>query len=541
MCVAQLEQKQDTLFFYWHGEDLLLHPSSFYILADAGDKAVLPCQPTDADIDVKLYIGTSYFTRREIKIGEQPHRNQTVTFDPAVGFTLSPVSHLDSSRYMCVAKSDKLLHTKNFHLDVREPPRIVKTNLSVNKSLEQITGHNMTVFCNSEGMPFPVTFWFKDDKPVVIDTSYELSDANQSLIIKMVKPEHGGMYSCLVRNELGEDTAEGPVTITVAAPTITRTNLNKCHNVTTQLKESLTLFCESQGKPELSTVWFKDGKPVITDGNVELGERNQSLTIKVVNVEHIGLYCCKVSNIKGEVQSEWNVTLAGMEPVSVTDTNLNVTMNLEAKLGESLVIFCKSQGKPEPTTKWFKDGKPVVLDDRMVKLGHRKEELYIIPVKSEHAGTYRCVATNGLTEAHMEGKVTVKDDSANSTSVIITSIVCIFVLLAMVAALTYYVRRRRLIYALRHYMQLKKPREDTEEHSDFSDRLQEEYFRSPRAHGGDNDVGNLIVSECLPETSRPALYFSDDYSNINSVNKSNETGSFLSHASGVLSVEMKSV
>jgi hypothetical protein len=56
-------------------------------------------------------------------------------------------------------------------------------------------------------------FLMQDDKPVVIDTSYDLSDANQSLIIKMVKPEHGGMYSCLVRNELGEDTAEGPVTI----------------------------------------------------------------------------------------------------------------------------------------------------------------------------------------------------------------------------------------------------------------------------------------------------------------------------------------
>ena len=42
-----------------------------------------------------------------------------------------------------------------------EPPRIVTTNLSVNKSLELITGHNMTVFCKSEGMPFPATFWFK--------------------------------------------------------------------------------------------------------------------------------------------------------------------------------------------------------------------------------------------------------------------------------------------------------------------------------------------------------------------------------------------
>ena len=54
----------------------------------------------------------------------------------------------------------------------------------------------------------------QDEKPVVIGTSYELSDANQSLIIKMVKPEHGGMYSCSVKNELGEDTAKRPVTIT---------------------------------------------------------------------------------------------------------------------------------------------------------------------------------------------------------------------------------------------------------------------------------------------------------------------------------------
>jgi len=53
-------------FVYLDGKDLLFHPSSFYILADAGDEAVLPCQPTDADTDVKLYIGASYYKRREV-------------------------------------------------------------------------------------------------------------------------------------------------------------------------------------------------------------------------------------------------------------------------------------------------------------------------------------------------------------------------------------------------------------------------------------------------------------------------------------------
>lgn len=54
----------------------------------------------------------------------------------------------------------------------------------------------------------------QDGKPVVIGTSYELRDRNQSLIIKLLKPEHGGTYSCVVRNEVGVVKAEGAVTIT---------------------------------------------------------------------------------------------------------------------------------------------------------------------------------------------------------------------------------------------------------------------------------------------------------------------------------------
>jgi hypothetical protein len=53
---------------------------------------------------------------------------------------------------------------------------------------------------------------------------------------------------------------------------------------------------------------------------VELGKRSQSLTIKVVNVEDIGLYCCKVSNTNGEAQSEGNVTLEGESSLDVTVT-----------------------------------------------------------------------------------------------------------------------------------------------------------------------------------------------------------------------------
>jgi hypothetical protein len=53
---------------YLDGENLLLHPSSRIIVADSGNKAVVPCKPSDADIEVTLYIGSSYFKRREVKL-----------------------------------------------------------------------------------------------------------------------------------------------------------------------------------------------------------------------------------------------------------------------------------------------------------------------------------------------------------------------------------------------------------------------------------------------------------------------------------------
>ena len=56
-----------------------------------------------------------------------------------------------------------------------------------------------------------------------------------------------------------------------------------------------------------------------------------------------------------------HLMFAGAEPVIVTDTNLNDTVDLEAKVGESLVIFCKSQGKPVPKTDWFKVSSAFIL------------------------------------------------------------------------------------------------------------------------------------------------------------------------------------
>ncbi|XP_033610234.1 obscurin isoform X1 [Cryptotermes secundus] len=639
VCTAELGQDHDSLDFYWHGESLeeslLLRTASNIILANEDDKAVVPCRSHDADTEVQLFIGRSYLKRRKIQMGQQPHRNQIVTYDPMVGFTLDPVSHLDSSWYKCIATLSSQRQDMDFYLEVHEPPSITETNLSVDKNLVANFGSNMTMFCKSKGMPYPDTFWFKQDGiPVVTDASYELGGRNQSLIIKLVQPEHEGMFSCLVENELGTEQAEGNLTISEIPPRVTRTNLNASQNI--ELNDNLTIFCKSKGKPETKTVWFKDGKPVVTDANVELGERNQTLTINAVNLEHSGMYQCKVWNSLGEAYAEGNVTVSGMEPARITDTNLNVSQDLEVKLGETLTMVCRSQGNPEPKTHWLKDGNPVDSDSTM-KLSHRNQELNIAEVKMEHRGTYCCVVDNGLKKVQVEGTVTINEpakiietnlnvsqdiaaevgtnltmfcksegnpppqitwfkdgkpldkdstfelkdsnqtlvikgvrqemkglyrcvvhnklgemqirqvvnvtgDSTNSARVITVIVVFTLVVVMLVGATVIYIRSDGVFSTLRQYMKLNKPEECIEEPSEFSERLEEEYFRSASVHREMNDYSNLIVSECLPEVSRPALQFLDDEErNAQSVGKSDGVSIIPPCASAVRSLEMKTI
>jgi hypothetical protein len=46
------------------------------------------------------------------------------------------------------------------------------------------------------------------------DLAVEMTERNQSLKIMFVKPENEGKYTCVVKNRLNEDSAEGSVTIT---------------------------------------------------------------------------------------------------------------------------------------------------------------------------------------------------------------------------------------------------------------------------------------------------------------------------------------
>lgn len=58
------------------------------------------------------------------------------------------------------------------------------------------------------------TFLIQDDKPLDSDSTVELKDYNQTLVINGVKTDMKGVYRCVVHNQLGEMQTLGTVNIT---------------------------------------------------------------------------------------------------------------------------------------------------------------------------------------------------------------------------------------------------------------------------------------------------------------------------------------
>jgi hypothetical protein len=70
-------------------------------------------------------------------VGKQPYRNQTVTFDPKVGFILDPVTALDNGTFRCKGVDVRDLYRSSYYLYGTRSrwldPDIMKFTLDISK------------------------------------------------------------------------------------------------------------------------------------------------------------------------------------------------------------------------------------------------------------------------------------------------------------------------------------------------------------------------------------------------------------------------
>ncbi|MEE6496307.1 hypothetical protein FKM82_002295, partial [Ascaphus truei] len=97
-----------------------------------------------------------------------------------------------------------------------------------------------------------------------------------------------------------------------------------------------------------------------------------------------GMYICVGSNIAG------NVTQLVKLNVYVPPKIQRGPKVMKVKVHHRIDIACISHGSPSPRTTWFKDGRPLQVDQAQQDIN----TLRIESAQLSDAGTYMCIATN---------------------------------------------------------------------------------------------------------------------------------------------------
>ncbi|XP_071572462.1 protein Obscurin isoform X5 [Temnothorax nylanderi] len=265
---------------------------------------------------------------------------------------------------------------------------------------------NIEFVVEVEGFPKPSVHWFLGDVEITEKrteyTRVEEGD-NYKLVIKEVKTELKGRYTCKVQNEYGENSSSSNLTVNTR-PKL----LKKLADQRLKEGETLKLTLEVSGTPEPEVKWYKDGEEVTADARIKItrdSQRNESydLTVTLLKGSDGGLYEVRAENELGYVTSKSKVIV--LTPPHVVSTDLTDRTIFET---QSTKFVVKATGLPRPDVKWLKDGKALRSGDRVrIATSGESYEMDLSKATLEDEGLYMCVLTNKLGEEVVEGYLTI--------------------------------------------------------------------------------------------------------------------------------------
>lgn len=73
----------------------------------------------------------------------------------------------------------------------------------------------------------------------------------------------------------------------------------------------VALVCVSDGTPNPSLTWMKEGAALAMDTHVTLLNHNSTLQISHIQIDHTGRYTCVARNQAGEARRHFNLKVLG--------------------------------------------------------------------------------------------------------------------------------------------------------------------------------------------------------------------------------------
>ncbi|XP_033178590.1 Down syndrome cell adhesion molecule-like protein Dscam2 isoform X8 [Bombus impatiens] len=210
------------------------------------------------------------------------------------------------------------------------------------------------------------------------------------LHIRDVGPEDGyKTYQCRTKHRLTGETrlsaTKGRLVITEPASS-TRPQLSgpsDLQRFSASSLKSVTLLCPAQGFPVPIYRWYKFIEGSSRRQPVQLNERvrqvSGTLIIREARVEDSGKYLCIVNNSVGGESVETVLTVTAPLAAEIEPNTQTIDF------GRPATFTCNVRGNPIKTISWLKDGKPLGLEEPVLRIDS---------VKKEDKGMYQCFVRN---------------------------------------------------------------------------------------------------------------------------------------------------
>nr|XP_031831778.1 obscurin isoform X2 [Nomia melanderi] len=292
------------------------------------------------------------------------------------------------------------------------PPHITHASLSdltiyeTQKVLFEIT---------ATGLPRPDAKWFKDGKPLRSGDRVRITAVGDHYSLELSKAilEDEGVYTFTMTNKLGEDTAEGYLTVgtidDLKRPKFTEplNDVDVAKDDSGQFKATFT----ADPVPEMT--WYFRGEEIPVDDSRlkwtaenkpaadKLTETTVTLSVPKCTHDDTGEYTLKLKNKYGEAEASAFLNLL-LRP------EIEEFKDVVASVGESLSWEAVVKGNPKPDVTWTKDGKVLEKGERFdfeEDKRNNKFRLIIKSVEVEDKGTYNLSVKNYLGQASAQAKL----------------------------------------------------------------------------------------------------------------------------------------
>ncbi|XP_076390042.1 Down syndrome cell adhesion molecule 1 isoform X19 [Megachile rotundata] len=210
------------------------------------------------------------------------------------------------------------------------------------------------------------------------------------LHIRDVGPEDGyKTYQCRTKHRLTGETrlsaTKGRLVITEPVGSVRPKfpSMDNINGLSTESKRSFPLLCPAQGFPVPVSRWYKFIEGSSRRQPVQLNDRvrqvSGTLIIREARVEDSGKYLCIVNNSVGGESVETVLTVTAPLAAEIEPSTQTIDF------GRPATFTCNVRGNPIKTISWLKDGKPLGLEEPVLR---------IESVKKEDKGMYQCFVRN---------------------------------------------------------------------------------------------------------------------------------------------------